>query len=46
MYIICNFLDMSLEELQVLFQDKTVSKNQRKKIKKEIDWIRKKEERK
>ena len=37
---------MSLEELQVLFQDKTVSKNQRKKIKKEIDWIRKKEERK
>lgn len=37
---------MSLEELQVLSQDKTVSKNQRKKIKKEIDWIRKKEERK
>jgi len=41
-----NYRDMSLEELQVLFQDKTVSKNQRKKIKKEIDWIRKKEERK
>uniref|UniRef100_H2ZFZ0 tRNA methyltransferase 10 homolog A n=1 Tax=Ciona savignyi TaxID=51511 RepID=H2ZFZ0_CIOSA len=40
------YQDKSLEELQLLLKDETISKNQKKKIKKQINWLETADERK